>query len=257
MRISEESFKVRNLSQILRKWHGSLATPRGSALQGMAPRALAGLACVATALLARIAEAGGEAHGGHHGDLTINWWRWETAAPPVGWFILDFILFVGLIVYFARRPIRDVFLARHKRIKKAIEDAEAAHREAAARYEDYRDKLANVEVESATHVERGKVDGALERDQIIAAAREYAERLQLDVKAVIDQEFNRARDRVQHQAVIQLLSQTEALLRQTLTDRDRERLLDEAIAQLGHQQPTTPVSRRRSGGTPPAAESAS
>lgn len=211
---------MRKLKQNLESW---LTQP------GMR-RMLAGLTFTAASVVTMVARAASPAHGGGHGAPHVNWWRWETGAPPVGWFILDFILFVVLIVYFAKKPVRAAFIARHERIKKAIHDACETHAQAKDRYEDYRGKLANVEAESAVHVERGKLDGAHERDQIVLAANEYAERLRTDAKAVIDQELAKAMARLQHQTATLLLQRTEQVLRTTLTDRDRERLLDEAIA---------------------------
>ncbi len=178
------------------------------------------------------AVASENAHAGAHGAPTVNWWTWSASAPPVGWFLLDFVLFVALLVYFTRKPIKAAFMARHLRIKKALGDAEGALKGAKDRYEEYRGKLADVDHEAAQHVERGKVDGKTEQEAILAAARTYVERLKADAKAVIASEGQRARERLQRQVVDDLLKRTEALLITGLGPQERERLLEESIGAL-------------------------
>lgn len=218
-------------------------------------RRLAAIGVALSSLVAATATAATE--GGHagHGAPHVNWWTWDAHAPPVGWFLFDFVLFVGLIVYYTRGPIRAAFKARHERIKKAITDAESLHKAAAGRYEEYRNKLANVEAEAALHVERGRADGRLEQDQILAAAREYAERLKKDAEGVIASEVEKARARLQHQAIEDLLLRTETMLKAELTAKDRDRLFDEAIATIERSE--HPVGRKsRSPGKVSSAEEA-
>jgi len=203
------------------------------------------ISLVATSLVAGVARAAAEAHGVEAGAPAVNWWHWETSAPPVGWFIVDFILFVTALVYFAKEPIRAAFLARHERVKKAVTEADLLHKRANDHFEEYRTKLANVDAESMMHVMRGKADGAQERDQIIAAAREYSERLRADALAVAEQEIAKAKARLREQVALEILARAEEILRRSLTDDDRRRLLDEAIADLATTG-TAPAERPQS-----------
>lgn len=189
---------------------------------------LAGLGAGLLLLLPAYAAAS----GGHGGELHINWWTWDAHAPPVGWFIVDFVLFVWLIVHFTKKPIRAAFLARHERIKAAIRDAAAAHESAKARYEDYKGKLANVEQEAAQFVATGRREGELEKSQIVLGARDYADHLRTDSRAVITQEEARAQARLRRAVTQQVLRLTEDKLRRGLSAADHARLIDEGIAQL-------------------------
>ncbi len=214
---------MKKLRKLLRRWLGRPGTRR----------TLAGLT-LATCFLATVtAQAGG--HGG--GELHINWWTWDQHAPPVGWFILDFLLFVWLIVHYTKKPIKAAFAQRHQQIKTAIEEAAKAHASASELYEEFQSKLADVEKEAASFAERGREDGATDRDRIIEAGNEYAERLRNDSKSVGDQEEAKAIFRLRRGAAAAVLDRTEQLLRDEISGSDRERLVEEAISDLEKSAP--------------------
>ena len=58
-----------------------------------------------------------------HGDPHVNWWTWDDHAPPVGWFIIDFVIFIGLIYFLAKKGVVAMFKKRHETIKGAIDAA--------------------------------------------------------------------------------------------------------------------------------------
>ncbi|MEK7705387.1 MAG: hypothetical protein AAB426_10545 [Myxococcota bacterium] len=174
--------------------------------------------------------AGGE-HGGH-GALHVNWWAWSMDAPPVGWFLLDFVLFVWVIVHYTRRPIVKAFAERHERIKRIIGQAQERFGRARATFDEYRGKLAHVEDEMAGLVERGRENGEAERRQIVAAGAEFAERLRHDAETVAGQEIERAQARLRIQTARQALILAEQKLRGVLSPDEQQRLIEQAIVEL-------------------------
>jgi len=152
----------------------------------------------------------------------------------VGWFILDFITFVGLLVYFTRKPFRAMFQKRHDTIKAAIEEVSANHNRAKAHADEYRDKLARVAEEIERLLAGAKSDGAVARDRIIDGAKQYAIRLRGDSSGVVTQEEAHARDRLRRGVIDDVMRQAESTLRASMTDDDQTRLLDQAIRELEH-----------------------
>jgi F-type H+-transporting ATPase subunit b len=169
-----------------------------------------------------------------HGDHAprVNWWTWNLEVPPVGWFLVDFAIFVALIVYLARKPVRAMFARRHDTIKRTLAEATAAHETAIARQRDCAAKLAGADSEAETLSRQGRTDGETERDAIMAQAKAYAERLRADAAALERQELQRATVRLRREVVDEMLVRTEETLRRDLTDRDRLRLVEESIALL-------------------------
>src|SRR5690606_16290683 len=131
-------------------------------------------ALVLVGLAPAVALAAGGGHGA--GEPHINWWTWDMHAPPIGWFIFDFIVFVFLLVRFTRKPLRATFEKRHHAIKSAIADNEAAYARAKAQFDESRQKLGAVDSEVQSLIAKIKEDGAFERDRIVGTAREYASR---------------------------------------------------------------------------------
>jgi F-type H+-transporting ATPase subunit b len=170
------------------------------------------------------------AHG--HGAMAINWWHMSMETPPLGWFLLDFIIFVGLLVYFTRKPFARAFASRHDTIERAIAENESAFSGAKTEYDQARDKLAAVEREVNALISKVKDDGAFERDRIVEGARSYASRLREDVKGIIANEATAARGRLQKRVAAQALTAAEQVLVQAITDADRTRMIDEAIADI-------------------------
>ena len=193
----------------------------------------------------------GNAHGaGHHGagegTPHINFWSWDQHAPPVGWYAVNFIIFVFFLVKFAKKPLAAAMKARHDTIKATIDENQKAYDTAKERHDSYRQKLAHVDTESRELIESSKHDGANERDRIIATAREYAKRLREDAITVISNEEVRARNRLQHDIARAALKSAEDMLRRGLTDADRERLFDQSL-QMIEQSEAHGTARRAAG----------
>ena len=205
-------------------------------------RVLAGAgAGTATFLCAVAYGAGG---GGHHGgDLHINWWTWDTHAPPVGWFWIDFLLFVGLLVYFLKKPMVALFQERHRSIKQAIEDAQQAYTKAKNHHDDYTSKVKNLEAEESALIEGARKDGDALRERIVADAEAYGERLRKDAATSGAAEMERAQKRLREQVVQKVVARAKDILTHDLEDHDRERLLESAIRDL--ENGGTSVSRGR------------
>ena len=73
----------------------------------------------------------------------------RVAATRFLWlWIVDFIVFVLLLVAVTKGPFKKLFQSRHDSIKVAVEEAAAAHRSAEANHKLYSEKLDGVETEA-------------------------------------------------------------------------------------------------------------
>jgi F0F1-type ATP synthase membrane subunit b/b' len=205
--------------------------------------AWAGFLCLQVVSTAAAAAA----HAAHSAPLTINFWTWDSHAPPMGWFLFDFAIFMGGLIYFSAKPLATAFAQRHQKIKRAIGEAASAHATAISEQHAWREKLSKVEGEIKELQRSSEADGEADRDRIIAEAHAYATRLQADGVAQADQELRQAKDRLRRTLLDKTLSRAAAQLRATLTDADRQRLMDESIVLLGQPQAAAkPTQRPRS-----------
>jgi F-type H+-transporting ATPase subunit b len=146
--------------------------------------------------------------------------------------ILNFLLLVGVLVYFAGRPIRDFFNARRTTITDDLDTAAEFRREAEERYAKWQRKLVDLEAElekiRATSRERAEA----ERERIVADAKAAAERIRSDATAAIEQELRRSREVLTEEAANLAVELAGDLLRENVTDADRDRLVTEFIERI-------------------------
>lgn len=195
------------------------------------------------AMMAVAAQAGGE-HGAHGDPLALNWWDGNGHNPPIGYFLVDFFIFISGLVYVAAKPLSQAFAQRHLSIKRAISEASAAHAKATARQKEASGKLSLVDAEVRALAESSKIDGEAERAAIVHEAQEYAERLQSESGSIAAQELQRAQGRLRRTLLSAALRQARTRLLQDITEADKQRLLEQAIGELD-QAPGADVSRAR------------
>jgi F-type H+-transporting ATPase subunit b len=146
--------------------------------------------------------------------------------------ILNLVLLIAVLVYFTRKPIRDFFNARRAAIQDDLQSAAEFRREAEARYAKWQRKLVDLEAEleqiRATSRERAEA----ERERIIADANATAERIRSEATAAIEQELRRSREVLSEEAANLAVELAGDLLREHVTDADRDRLVTEFIERI-------------------------
>jgi F-type H+-transporting ATPase subunit b len=177
---------------------------------------VAGLSLLSPALALASAAA--------HGQAGINWWGTDPQRPALGWLLVDFGLFLALLVVFARRPVREFVRARALRIKRAIDEAQAQKRTAEQSAAELTQRLADLDRELAGLREEIVRSGERERAQLQAEAARAAERMRRDVTLQIESETVRARAELQAETLRQSLALAEQVLRERLSAADHQRL---------------------------------
>lgn len=175
------------------------------------------------------------AAAGDHGPVTdphINWWQWDSHAPPVGWFTVNFVIFVALLIRLAGKPVNSGFAARAERIREAVTRNERELAAAKAESETWSAKLSGVNQEASELVENAKKDGEREREKIVESAADYAKRMRSDTTTIIEQEVSAAQRGLQLEVSHEALHKADLLLESEITDADRTRLFELAVKQL-------------------------
>ena len=148
------------------------------------------------------------------------------------WVAIAFVIFVGLMVWKARKIVTDMLDQRADAIRKQIDEAETLRREAQDLLADY---------------QRRQSEAYKEAEGIIAQARQEAERLkvkaQTELETAIKVRERQAIDRIAHAeaqaaadvrnaAVDAAIVATQTLLRERLAAGQGGELVDQAIAEL-------------------------
>jgi F-type H+-transporting ATPase subunit b len=201
------------------------------------------------------AEAGHAGHGAHHVRHLDNWFSLsfgpgkEHQNGPLAFAILNFALFIWLVVRFGGKPFRAYLEQRHQTVRQQLEEAAALHEQARQKLAEIDRKLRDVEQELAEIREGVAKDAQVEKERIIKAAEAEAQHIVAQADETLSRELRRARRLLEVEAVESAVRAAEKLLRQRLTDADRRRLNDEYFAQIGvGRDPDAPVGGPRPGG---------
>jgi F-type H+-transporting ATPase subunit b len=145
---------------------------------------------------------------------------------------VNFLLLIAVILYFAGKPIREFFKERRIEIQNDLQEAAEFRREAEARYAKWQRKLVDLEEELAQIRATSRERAEAERRRIIADANAAAERIRSDATAAIEQELRRSREVLSEEAANLAVELAANLLREHVTDADRDRLVTEFIERI-------------------------
>jgi len=162
--------------------------------------------------------------GGHDGAVVVKDFAYR---------VFNFALMVGLLVYFVSKPIRNGLKERREGIVKALAEAEQAQVAAEAKFAEYSAKLAKATEEIAEIAASIRREGELERDRILATAKEMAGKIELEAEAKASTAVARARTELREEAVRLAVELAEQMLRKEVTTADQKRLVDEYMQKVG------------------------
>lgn len=183
-------------------------------------------AVMTTLLWAATATLAVAAGGGHEVDSGV-------LLKDFIWRCLNFVILFGALAYVVSKPLRNGLAARREGVEKALADAEAAKQEAEARFAEYDVKLNRAAAEIAEISAGIRREGELERDRILANARDMAEKIKLEAERAAENEIVRARVELRREAARLAIGLAEELLKKNFTSEDHDRLVKEYMQKVG------------------------
>jgi F-type H+-transporting ATPase subunit b len=165
----------------------------------------------------------------------------EPMPPPFVLALLNFAIFVGLLVKFAGPKISAYLRNRHETIKKDLAEAARLRLEAENKLAEYSSRLAKVNAEVDQLIGEIRADADAEKARILEEARAQAAALKKDAEERISSEIARARLELEREVVAAAVAAAERLLHDKTTASDQQALFDGFVASL---KPAAP------GGTP-------
>jgi len=146
--------------------------------------------------------------------------------------VLNFVLILGVIVYFARKPVAEYLEQRRQGIQRSLEDSAKLLSDAEAKLQDWNDRAGRLDAELSEIRATSRRIAEEEREEILAQARVNAERIQNDARVAVDQELLRARRVLAEEAGELAIDLAAKLLADQVTDDDQQRLFDEFLSNV-------------------------
>ena len=145
----------------------------------------------------------------------------------------NFALLVGLVAYFVTKPIRKGLKGRTEEIEKTLADAQAAKEAAEAKHLEYSEKLAKATEEIASITDSIRREGELERDKIIAAAKELAINVEQEAENKAAGVVTKARTELREEAASLAVELAKDMLKKQVSADDQKRLVEEYMQKVG------------------------
>jgi len=156
----------------------------------------------------------------------------EASFAPVLFQAVNLAILLGIIVHYAKSPMRRSLEARSAQVTKDIDEAARLHAEASAQLKEYEAKLAGLQKAADDLMAEMRHEGELEKARLIAEAEADAERIRKEAERLAENEIARARARLETEIADQAVAAAERIIREKLGAPDHRRLTGEYLSRL-------------------------
>ncbi len=170
------------------------------------------------------------AHGAAGGSLA------PKKLKDLGWRVLNFIVLLFILVKFGAKPIASGLAGRQKRIKDEVEDLESRRTAAEASYHEFETKLAGMEKEIDTIVEKAIAQAEVEKVKIIEKAEQAADDITRQAEMAVQNEIMEARRTLKNEIADQAATMAEELIIKNLTPDDQVKIIEDYLDKVGAVQ---------------------
>jgi F-type H+-transporting ATPase subunit b len=147
--------------------------------------------------------------------------------------IINFAIIVGLLFYFLRKPVRDLFKNRTAEIAKAMEESKAARERALAALAEMERKAREMDAETLTMVADAQARGEKDKQALIEEGRKIVRDIQEQVKIGVDIEVQKAKADLATEAARLAVDLAEGKIKDKISKQDHERIVKDYIASVG------------------------
>ena len=166
----------------------------------------------------------------------------ELVSPliSIDWTLLmilaSFVVLYLILKKFFFEKVRNFMLAREQTVKNQFDDAEAANKLANELYEEYENKLKNIEEERKELLRESKNDADVKAKEIIDAANKNADLMIEDAKKAIERERQDATEEIKTQISMLALYAAEKILEQKLDAEEQQVIIDKAMKEVSAEE---------------------
>lgn len=180
------------------------------------------IAALPLVLWAGVASAAAAAEGEGTWSTLMLFWR-----------VVNTIALLAILVYFMKKPLVTFFSERKEQIAKDLEEAKEQRQRAEHLLAEYQQKIAGMEKE----LEKLRADlaRAAEADsqRLIVTAEKMAAAMVESAKLTAEQEVRKAKQALKDESALLAVELAESLIRETINDDDRKRLVEEYFVKVG------------------------
>lgn len=159
----------------------------------------------------------------HSGDLLDLLYR----------FINFSLLVIILFIVIKKTKITDYFSARGEEIRQKLEDLRKEKEDAESRYQEMENKLREFEEKRKEIIDQYKKEGLVEKEKIIAEAKDRVKQIIDQSELTIQQEIQAARDTLKLNIVELAAQKAQEIISREINESDQDQLINEFLERVG------------------------
>jgi F-type H+-transporting ATPase subunit b len=149
---------------------------------------------------------------------------------------VNLAVLLGIIVYFARKPIARFFSGTAGQAKQTYDGTRQAAEETQAELEAQKRRIGDLENELGRMVQAAREDAESERRHLLAEAEAQAERIKAQARQQVEQEMNKARSLLRAQLGDETVRLAEEMIKSRIDDKRQKELLSDYLDEIGAGQ---------------------
>ncbi|MDF1524941.1 MAG: ATP synthase F0 subunit B [bacterium] len=171
------------------------------------------------------------ASGSEGGEAGSGRALWDLALR-----IINFAVLVGVLFYFARKPIVSAIRNSIESVRTLLKEAEESRKASEARMKEADDKLAGVDKEISDLLSAARREGEVERERILSEASNALDKLKGEAVIAIEQELKKAQDVLRREAADAAVALAREMISRNITPEDQARFVTEYLEKLEANQ---------------------
>ena len=177
------------------------------------------------------AAEGHGAEGAHHGSNFT-----KERLMDLFWRTVNFIALLVILIYFGAKPIGNALAGRQQNVIEELKALEAKRDEAERSYKEFESRLAGMEKEMETIVQRAIAQAKTEKVKILEDAEKAADDIKRQAEATIQAELVEARRSLRDEIADQAAAMAEELIVKNLTPEDQVKITEQYLDRVGAVQ---------------------
>lgn len=149
-----------------------------------------------------------------------------------GFYIIDFVIYAGLLWFFLKGPARKFLADRYEKVKAELEAATRMREEAEKKLSELNALLSQAESEVAAIKAQFEADGDREKARIEAETEVQLGKIQAGAMKTLEQEMAKLREQLEKDLVEEVLARTEAKVKAKLDAGTQKKLAGSYIEDL-------------------------
>ncbi|MBF0466672.1 MAG: ATP synthase F0 subunit B [Nitrospirae bacterium] len=149
------------------------------------------------------------------------------------WMIVNFAVFLSVIIYFLKKPLSEYFANRTRMIEQTLQEAKETKILAQKALDEIEKqlKMKDSEIERIIHI--AKTSGEEERDKLVENAKRMADKIKEITEQNIEFEKRKAIAEIKKSAVESAMGMAEDTIKENITAEINNKLFEDAISQIG------------------------